>query len=391
MPVENGPINPQNGGSFQNAGNFLNIADFQNCGLNFGSLSFLMNSLATRKIFVGGLPYETTDAKLREFFEQFGPIEEAVVITDRATQKSRGYGFVTMVYSADAAKAISDPNPCIDGRKANVNLAILGAKPRQIPGITNAANMLAMAQMDMNLLTNSGTSSLNPGLVANTGQVNPAILQTMLGLNGMNQPRPLFPSQTPLPPQTPVPPFPADYSRTPNPYLAQPPQVMNSAVATTLASAVAANPYLLAQLLYNNNAASLNWDQQQALNTTVNTLTPVGNLPQNFAGEAEVLAQAVMNQQVQHQQMHVQPQFPAQLMTGDALTRAPNGNAQPSWPSMFQQQPQLSPPNGVNGNRGTPGYGMEHGSMYENGVNGDSNVANNKSGNAAGMSLRSKM
>lgn len=39
-----------------------------------------------------------------------------------------------MVYSADAAKAISDPNPCIDGRKANVNLAILGAKPRQIPG-----------------------------------------------------------------------------------------------------------------------------------------------------------------------------------------------------------------------------------------------------------------
>nr|CDS31266.1 RNA binding protein 38 [Hymenolepis microstoma] len=398
MPSDNVPINPQNVGSFQNAGNFLNIADFQNGGLNFGSLSFLMNSLATRKIFVGGLPYETTDAKLREFFEQFGPIEEAVVITDRATQKSRGYGFVTMVYSADAAKAISDPNPCIDGRKANVNLAILGAKPRQIPGITNAANMLAMAQIDMNLLTNSGTTSLNPALLANTGQINPAMLQTMLGLSGMNQPRPLFPSQTPLPPQTPVPPFPTDYTRTPNPYLAQPPQVMNSTVATTLASAVAANPYLLAQLLYNNNAAGLNWDQQQALNTTVNTLAlpPVGNLPQNFAGEAEVLAQAVINQQVQHQQMHVQPQFSAQLMTGDALTRAPNGNAQPSWPSMFQQQPQHSPSNGVNGNRGTPGYGMEHGpipgsSMYENGVNADSNATNNKTGNGAGMSLRSKM
>ena len=49
------------------------------------------------KIFVGGLPYHTTDQSLREFFEQFGDIEEAVVITDRQTGKSRGYGFVSTV------------------------------------------------------------------------------------------------------------------------------------------------------------------------------------------------------------------------------------------------------------------------------------------------------
>ncbi len=47
------------------------------------------------KIFVGGLPYHTTDDTLRKFFERFGEIEEAVVITDRATGKSRGYGFVS--------------------------------------------------------------------------------------------------------------------------------------------------------------------------------------------------------------------------------------------------------------------------------------------------------
>ncbi|GFT83930.1 RNA-binding protein 38 [Trichonephila clavipes] len=46
------------------------------------------------KIFVGGLPYHTTDKSLRQFFEAFGDIEEAVVITDRQTGKSRGYGFV---------------------------------------------------------------------------------------------------------------------------------------------------------------------------------------------------------------------------------------------------------------------------------------------------------
>uniref|UniRef100_A0A146MGV3 RRM domain-containing protein n=1 Tax=Schistosoma mansoni TaxID=6183 RepID=A0A146MGV3_SCHMA len=86
------------------------------------------------KIFVGGLPYHTTDESLRCFFDQFGPIDEAVVITDRQTGKSRGYGFVTMTRTEDALLAIRDPNPCIDGRKANVNLAVLGAKPRLMPG-----------------------------------------------------------------------------------------------------------------------------------------------------------------------------------------------------------------------------------------------------------------
>ena len=47
------------------------------------------------KIFVGGLPYHTTDETLRKFFEKFGEIDEAVVIADRATGKSRGYGFVS--------------------------------------------------------------------------------------------------------------------------------------------------------------------------------------------------------------------------------------------------------------------------------------------------------
>jgi RNA recognition motif-containing protein len=94
------------------------------------------------KIFVGGLPYHTTDETLRKFFERFGDIEEAVVITDRATGKSRGYGFVTMSTKEGAQEAIKDPNPVIDGRKANVNLAYLGAKPRTALSAANAASKL---------------------------------------------------------------------------------------------------------------------------------------------------------------------------------------------------------------------------------------------------------
>ncbi|XP_021962871.1 RNA-binding protein 24-B isoform X1 [Folsomia candida] len=82
------------------------------------------------KLFVGGLPYHTTDKSLRDHFKVYGEIEEAVVITDRQTGKSRGYGFVIMSDRASAERACKEPNPIIDGRKANVNLAILGAKPR---------------------------------------------------------------------------------------------------------------------------------------------------------------------------------------------------------------------------------------------------------------------
>ena len=47
------------------------------------------------KLFVGGLPYHTTDDTLKAHFDQYGEIEEAVVITDRVTNKSKGYGFVS--------------------------------------------------------------------------------------------------------------------------------------------------------------------------------------------------------------------------------------------------------------------------------------------------------
>lgn len=60
------------------------------------SSHYMAKDTTFTKIFVGGLPYHTTDASLRNFFERFGEIEEAVVITDRQTGKSRGYGFVSL-------------------------------------------------------------------------------------------------------------------------------------------------------------------------------------------------------------------------------------------------------------------------------------------------------
>jgi hypothetical protein len=50
------------------------------------------------KIFVGGLAWETKRDTLKHYFDQFGDILEAVVITDRTTGKSKGYGFVIITF-----------------------------------------------------------------------------------------------------------------------------------------------------------------------------------------------------------------------------------------------------------------------------------------------------
>ncbi|PKI53906.1 RNA-binding protein 38-like [Punica granatum] len=80
------------------------------------------------KIFVGGLAWETRRDTMRCYFEQFGEILEAVVISDKNTGKSKGYGFVTFRDPESARRACENPCPVIDGRRANCNLASLGAQ-----------------------------------------------------------------------------------------------------------------------------------------------------------------------------------------------------------------------------------------------------------------------
>ncbi|XP_077224771.1 uncharacterized protein LOC143858064 isoform X2 [Tasmannia lanceolata] len=84
------------------------------------------------KVFVGGLPWETPTEEMQRYFEQFGEILEAVIIADKNTGRSKGYGFVTFRDPDSARRACVDPNPVIDGRRANCNIASLG-RPRPSP------------------------------------------------------------------------------------------------------------------------------------------------------------------------------------------------------------------------------------------------------------------
>jgi RNA recognition motif-containing protein len=76
------------------------------------------------RLFVGGLSHSTTDADLKAAFEEFGPVSDAVVVTDRDTGSSRGFGFVTMENRKDAPRAIAGLNDTVlDGRTIAVNVA----------------------------------------------------------------------------------------------------------------------------------------------------------------------------------------------------------------------------------------------------------------------------
>ncbi|XP_050203978.1 probable RNA-binding protein ARP1 isoform X2 [Mercurialis annua] len=80
------------------------------------------------KVFVGGLAWETHKDTMKKYFDQFGEILEAAVITDKATARSKGYGFVTFRDPEAAMRACVDAAPVIDGRRANCNLASLGVQ-----------------------------------------------------------------------------------------------------------------------------------------------------------------------------------------------------------------------------------------------------------------------
>ncbi len=78
----------------------------------------------SQKLFVGGLSWDTDSEGLRHGFESFGDIEEAKVILDRDTGRSRGFGFVSFRDSSDAQRAISEMDgTMLDGRSIRVNEA----------------------------------------------------------------------------------------------------------------------------------------------------------------------------------------------------------------------------------------------------------------------------
>ena len=77
-----------------------------------------------KKLYVGGLPYTTTDAQLGDAFAQAGTVQSAVIIMDKMSGRSKGFGFVEMASDDEAQKAIDMWNgKDFGGRSLTVNEA----------------------------------------------------------------------------------------------------------------------------------------------------------------------------------------------------------------------------------------------------------------------------
>src|SRR5258707_5605394 len=88
-----------------------------------------------KKLYVGNLPYNTTEAQVRELFEQAGEITEVALITDRETGRPKGFGFVEMATVEGAQEAIKRFN----GYSLNErNLTVNEARPREDGGAASA-------------------------------------------------------------------------------------------------------------------------------------------------------------------------------------------------------------------------------------------------------------
>ncbi|KAF9117716.1 hypothetical protein BGW39_001861 [Mortierella sp. 14UC] len=76
------------------------------------------------KLYVGNLSWNTTDDTLRQAFSEFGQVLDSIVMRDRDTGRSRGFGFVTFSSSSEADTAINGLNEQeLDGRRIKVTLA----------------------------------------------------------------------------------------------------------------------------------------------------------------------------------------------------------------------------------------------------------------------------
>lgn len=81
-----------------------------------------------KKIYVGNIPYDSTEEDLRELFAEYGEIESLKIVNDQFTGRSKGFGFIEMVNEEDAKKIIATLNGKVFKGKA---LTLAEARPQQ--------------------------------------------------------------------------------------------------------------------------------------------------------------------------------------------------------------------------------------------------------------------
>eukprot|EP01032_Pedospumella_encystans_P018286 gene18286-20822_t len=117
--------------------------------------------VAFRKIFIGGLSYSTDEEKLKKYFKQYGTVQDAVVMKDPVSKRSRGFGFITFVEVASVDNALDHEPHTIDSRKVEAKRAV----PR-----SEISRETAPTPSKTSSTTHSSNASTNTAPAAQTSQ-----------------------------------------------------------------------------------------------------------------------------------------------------------------------------------------------------------------------------
>ncbi|CAH2100987.1 unnamed protein product [Euphydryas editha] len=82
------------------------------------------------KLFVGGLSWQTSSEKLREYFAMFGPVTDVLIMKDPVTQRSRGFGFITFQEASSVDKVLAVPVHTLDGKRIDPKHATPKSAPK---------------------------------------------------------------------------------------------------------------------------------------------------------------------------------------------------------------------------------------------------------------------
>merc|ERR1711990_1238902 len=77
-----------------------------------------------RKLFIGGLSWDTNDQVMKDYFQEFGELEDAMVVYNRAAGVSRGFGFVTFKTCEDAEKCLENKAHKINNKTVEAKIAV---------------------------------------------------------------------------------------------------------------------------------------------------------------------------------------------------------------------------------------------------------------------------
>lgn len=113
-----------------------------------------------------GLPHSVDRDELKQIFEEFGPVVDAIVMVDQATNRSRGFGFVTFEQGSDGAQRVIELQPLnIQGRNVEVKLATPKADQRRAPPAAGPKHVGLRAGM-----ASSSTTGEYAGLAVSYGR-----------------------------------------------------------------------------------------------------------------------------------------------------------------------------------------------------------------------------